>query len=550
MAKKHLQIILVLIFFFGMVSSSSVGYARLGSGAVGALMESVLDSAVDNRFFERYIIEAEVIGQGEVIKEPNLQTYPHKKLVKLQAIPAEGWNFSHWDGGIIGSDNPACFLVEKNINITAVFKQNEYILSITPTGEGSTIIDPSKEIYHYGDQITVTTTANSGWRFDHWEGFINGNENPSTFTITQNTNINAVFREKFIAIASRGEKYSLALKEDGTVWAWGGNNFGQLGNGTINNTLTPIQVSNLNNVIAMTGGSGHSLALKEDGTVWAWGYNNYGQLGDGTTNNSLTPVQVNNLNKVVAIASGIGGCSLAIREDGTVWAWGYNNYGQLGDGTTNNSLTPVQVNNLNNVVAITGGRDHSLALKEDGTVWAWGRNFSGQLDDGITNDSLIPVQVINLSNIVAITSGFGHSLALKEDGTVWAWGDNNYGELGDGTINSTFTPVQVSNLNNVVAISGGAGHSLALKEDGTVWAWGFNLYGQLGNGTTDSSLTPIQVSNLSNIVDIISGTEHSLALKEDGSIWAWGDNLCGQLGYETTNFFECSYIPMQISRDR
>jgi len=184
-------------------------------------------------------------------------------------------------------------------------------------------------------------------------------------------------------------------------------------------------------------------------------------LGNGTTNNSSTPLQVPNLSQVVALAAGYGH-SLALRSDGTVWAWGDNSYGQLGNGTTTNSSTPVQVSGLSGIVAISAGGYHSLALRSDGTVWAWGENSFGQLGNGTATDSYTPVHVSSSSGIVAISAGGSHSLAVRSDGTVWAWGNNFAGELGNGTFTDSSTPVQVSGLSGVTAIAGGGYHSLAL----------------------------------------------------------------------------------------
>jgi hypothetical protein len=236
---------------------------------------------------------------------------------------------------------------------------------------------------------------------------------------------------------------------------------GQLGDGTTKQSHVPIQVKGLFSIAAIDAGHFFSLALKDDGTVWAWGYNNPGQLGDGTTKDSSIPVQVKGLTGVTAIAAG-GAHSLALKDDGTVWAWGYNLMGQLGDGTTKDSSIPVQVKGLTGVTAIAAGGGYSLALKDNGTVWAWGYNFDGQLGDGTTRDRIIPGPVGGLGNVRAIAAGDSHSLVLKDNGTVWAWGDNFAGKLGDSTTNDSRSPVQVTGLTSVVAIDAGGGHALAV----------------------------------------------------------------------------------------
>ncbi len=335
-----------------------------------------------------------------------------------------------------------------------------------------------------------------------------------------------------------------AARAQGTVWAWGVNFFGELGNGTFTTTYpygigTPAQVSELSGVTAIAGGGSHSLALKGDGTVWAWGYNAFGQLGNGTNADSNTPVEVSGLSGVTAIAAGAEH-SLALKSDGTVWAWGR---GQSGNATFTDSNTPVEVSGLSGVTAIAGGEFHSLALKGDGTVWAWGGNGRGQLGNGTNTDSNTPVEVTGLSSVTAVAGGgrlsgisvgdFSSSLALKSDGTVWAWGANFYGELGNGTNTNSNTPVKVSGLSGVTAIDAGVFHSLALKSDGTVWAWGANFFGQLGNGTSTDSNTPVEVSGLIGATAIAGGEFHSLALEGDGTVQAWGANGNGELGIGT-----------------
>ena len=263
-----------------------------------------------------------------------------------------------------------------------------------------------------------------------------------------------------------GISHSIALKNDGTVWTWGLNNFGQLGDGTQIDSTVPVQVSGLTGMVGIAGGRHHSIALKNDGTVWTWGRNKEGQLGNGTSlDYILLPVGVTGLTNIVAVAAG-DFHSLSVSNDRTVWAWGRNNNGELGDGTTINRTTPVNVSGLSNVVAaIAGANPHSLALKGDGTVWAWGRNSEGQLGNGTTIDSLVPLQVNGLANGAAIAAGVYHSIALMNDGTVWTWGSNVNGELGDGTFINSPVPVPAGGASYISAIAGGGYHTIAIRQD-------------------------------------------------------------------------------------
>ena len=276
--------------------------------------------------------------------------------------------------------------------------------------------------------------------------------------------------DNVIAVAG-GYNHSLALKSNGTVWAWGRNNSGQLGNGTTGTAIvSPLQVNELTNVAAIAGGQNHSLALKSDGTVWTWGRNEYGQLGVGTLAGfSFVPVQVTAISGVIAIARGYSH-SLALKSDGTVWAWGQNDYGQLGIGTSGSAVSkniPVQVTELCDVIAIAGGYGHSLALKSDGTVWAWGRNGSGQLGDGTYVGKSKPVQVSGLTGVCAIAGAGNYSLALEGNGNVQAWGQNDLGQLGYGTIGSSkSSPVQVIGAGGAPYLDLGETHRVSLDLNG------------------------------------------------------------------------------------
>jgi alpha-tubulin suppressor-like RCC1 family protein len=330
-----------------------------------------------------------------------------------------------------------------------------------------------------------------------------------------------------------GGWHSIVVCNDGTVKTFGENDTGQLGDGGNTDQSTPVAPGLANCIEVSAGGDqleAHSMALKSDGTVWVWGSNVFGALGDGTQNSTSTPNQVANLLDVKAISAG-GWHSVALKNDGTVWTWGKNEDGQLGDGSIDNKFSPLQVSGLSGVTSIKAGTYHVLTLKNDGTVWAWGDNENGQIGNGTTiTDQTTPIQVSGLSNVIKIAAGRFFSLALKSDGTVWTWGQNLYGQLGNGTTTDSPVPVQVSGLSNVIDVTCGAFECHIIKADGTTWAWGRNTYGNLGDGTVANRYTPVQSVGLSNIVRIAAGTNFALFAKSDGTFWGCGRNLSGQLG--------------------
>jgi alpha-tubulin suppressor-like RCC1 family protein/C1A family cysteine protease len=411
---------------------------------------------------------------------------------------------------------------------------------VDPDGTVQNVYADLSQIGGSDSQQMVNSNA-TNWQ---WTGYLNptniGNA-VVTLTATDDdgnlTSATINVTSDLLALTA-GDNFTLALKGDGTVFAWGGNAHGQLGTGNNTETHTPVQVANLTNITALAAGALHALVVKDNGTVWTWGYNYGGQLGNGNNMDSNLPAQVSGLTGVKAATAGYYH-SAALKKDGTVWTWGHNYYGQLGNNDNVGSRIPVQVKFLSDVNAMASGPYHNLAVKSDGTVVAWGCNDHGQLGDTSTENRKVPIQVF--VNAQAVAAGASHSLILKNDGTVWACGSNDHGQLGNGTNFDNPAPVQVPNLTDVVAIAAGADHNLVLKTDGTVWAWGYNYYGQLGDGSNIDRPEPVQVQNLQNIKSIIAGKFYSLAL--DGSVWAWGNNDTGQLADGSTTL---RLLPLHI----
>jgi len=296
--------------------------------------------------------------------------------------------------------------------------------------------------------------------------------------------------------------------------------------------------------VGVAAGALHSVLAKADGTVWAWGNNFEGQLGDGTTTPSQAPELISGISGVVDVAAG-DYHTVALKSDGTVWAWGRNLYGQLGDGTSTQQLAPVETQGLSGVTAVACGANSTYALTSDGTVWAWGNNAYAQLGDGTQTDQFLPVQVLGLSGIVAIAAGEVHGLALAADGTVWAWGNNSAGQLGDGTTNMEMSPIEIPTLTGMIGVGADGNHSAAVMSDGTLWCWGDGLDGQLGIG--DRPLIwpdPTAALDLAGVVAVDAGVYHTVALIDDGTLAACGSNLFGQLG-DGTNTDRPVAVPVQ-----
>lgn len=343
--------------------------------------------------------------------------------------------------------------------------------------------------------------------------------------------------------------HTLAIKSDGTLWAWGYNSLGTLGDGSTISENSPIQIGIATDWQKIAGGYNHSVAIKNDGTLWAWGWNYYGQLGDGTNIDKLVPTQIGIESNWSSVDAG-SFSTIAIKTDGTMWAWGYNQIdGILGIGNNIDKNIPTQIGSDTDWQTISIGNSHAVAIKSNGTLWAWGNNAQGALGDGTTVlYRNIPTNIGVGSNWQSIAVGFLFTLAIKSDGTLWSWGVNSSGQLGDGTTINKNIPIQIGTNNNWQAVSAGSGQSVALKVDKSLYTWGLNDNGQLGDGTIVDKNTPTQIGSLTNWQNIAAGWYHTLALKTDLTLLSCGYNSDGQLGIGTninnSNFTQITCAPL------
>ena len=374
---------------------------------------------------------------------------------------------------------------------------------------------------------------------------------------------------------SGGDGHTLGITHTGELWAWGYNSSGQLGDNTTTNRLVPTRIDNLPSsemtpysVVGIAAGSAYSLAITDDGALWAWGNNMDGQLGDNTTTNRHIPIRIDSLpsngmmpGSIIGVYAG-GHHSLALTDDGALWAWGANAFGRLGDGTTTQRNVPTRIDDLPSngmmpysVVSIAAGHHHSLALTDDGALWAWGNNGQGRLGDNTTTHRYVPTRIDDsISNamipgsVIGISAGTQHSLALTDDGGLGAWGGNTSGQLGDNTTTNRHVPTRIDSLpsntmtqGSVVGISAGSNHSLAITGTGQLWAWGSNGSGRLGDNTTTYRHVPTRIDSLpsnaivpGSVVGVSGGNIHSAAITRYGELFTWGNNARGELGDGTT----------------
>ncbi|MBI3610267.1 MAG: Ig-like domain-containing protein, partial [Nitrospirae bacterium] len=462
------------------------------------------------------------------------------------------------------------------VQITA--ENPSFTLSVTKTGTGAGYVsslpvgvtcEPDcTEVYEKGTTVILTAHPNTGSAFFGFSGGCVSVTLTCSFTLTEDTTVMVSFSslsnltlssitvtpvnptitvgqaQSFTATGIFSDGSTRILTDGEVTWSSGNTTVATmdttgpatgLRTGTSTITATAGHISGISTTTfpsPISAGIAYACTVLSDSTLNCWGYNTYGQLGNGATRSSTAPVTVTGITTATAISAGWTH-TCAVLSDSTVKCWGYNGYGQLGDGTTTNSSIPVAVSGIATAIGVTTGESHTCALLADGTVKCWGYNGYGQLGSGTTYTST-PVLVEGVSNAVAIEAGNNHTCAVLSNNTVTCWGLNNYGQLGNGTTTNSFTPVSVTGITTATAISAGWTHTCAALSDSTLKCWGNNSSGQLGDGTTTNSSAPVTVTGITTATAVSVGWTHTCAALSDSTLNCWGYNGYGQLGNGTT----------------
>jgi alpha-tubulin suppressor-like RCC1 family protein len=338
--------------------------------------------------------------------------------------------------------------------------------------------------------------------------------------------------------ASKAAEFALGIRSNGTLWGWGAGTYGRLGDASTSTRRVPVQAGTATNWRQVSAGTDHSVGTRTDGTLWAWGRNNNGQIGQGSTTTAqyTSPTQIGTATDWAWVVAGANH-NVAVKTNGTLWAWGLNTSNQVGDGSTTLRSAPVQIGTATTWSQLGhqlhAGADFTLAIRTDGTLWAWGLNSSGQLGDGTTTNRNAPVQIGTVTTWSRVACTSASAAALRSNGTLWTWGNNGSGQLGDESLTQRTSPAQLGTATTWQLITGGGSHFLARRSDGSLWSWGLNTAGQLGQGGANIATgnAPQQIGTASNWSGIAAGGNFSLAITTDGGLRAWGGNGSGQLGH-------------------
>ena len=426
-------------------------------------------------------------------------------------------------------DFTTCPYVSYKVNIIVKNSNGSFVSGASVNGTATTDSDGKVTMYLPNGNHTFTALYNG--QTESTTTTVNNAETTTEIVIgTSQSNPDYDFSSaREIVQVAAGGTHTAAVTKDGDLYMWGRNYYGQLGVYSNADSKIPIKVNNSSSTLPEKSvkyialGYYHSAAITKDGSLYMWGYNRSGQLGDGTTTDRYTPVKI--MDNVASVSLG-GSHSAAVTKDGSLYMWGDNGNGRLGNRTTTDRYTPVKI--MDNVASVSLGSSHSAAITKDGSLYMWGYNYYGQLGDGTTTDRYTPVKIMD--NVASVSLGGDHSAAITKDSNLYMWGGNGSGQLGDGTTAKKTRPHRVAS--NVQSVKLGNSHTTVISKDGGLYTWGYNYYGQLGNGTTTDSSNPIKIMN--DVVNCAGGDRHTIALRKDGTVYTWGYNDCGQLGDGTT----------------
>jgi alpha-tubulin suppressor-like RCC1 family protein len=339
-------------------------------------------------------------------------------------------------------------------------------------------------------------------------------------------------------------QHTCAIAANGGLWCWGPNSYGILGDGTTLQRSVPVQVGSDTNWAQVHAGSSSTCGLRDDQTLWCWGHNGFGEMGDGTTSTGrLSPGQVgSDANWAQASNAGVYNCSL--RDDQTLWCWGRNDVGQLGDGTTTDRHLPAQLGTDADWTSVSSGYMNTVcAIRADQTLWCWDENSRGKVGDGTVETRHAPVQVGSGADWAQVSVGGVATCGLRDDQTLWCWGEESYGIVGGDTSERRRSPMQIGSGDNWTQVAVGGRHACAIRADHTLWCWGSNTSGALANPSVADQHAPQQVGADTDWMQVSAGFNAACGVRADETVWCWGENAKGQVGNATTTN---QYAPVEV----